>query len=171
MRPNPTVPKTKVLFLHRFVEQINLRHPMVPFAELIDWEAIDRIANVSVSRCGRQTASLQLLAGLPYMQHAFDMSNEEVVWPWVEACYWQVTTGETYLQKVPPIDPSSLTRWRQRLGAAGMEESLAKTIEAAKRAAVIKPASIERMIVDTTLMEKAIAPPTDSRLLGRSRVH
>ena len=52
-----------------------------------------------------------------------------------------------------------------------MEELLAQTIEAAKRAAVIKPASIKRVIVDTTVMEKAIAPPTDSRLLERSRVH
>ena len=80
-------------------------------------------------------------------------------------------TGETYLQKEPLIDPSSLTRWRQRLGEAWMEELLAQTIEAAKRAAVIKPANIERVIVATTVMEKAIAPPTDSRLLERSRAH
>lgn len=80
-------------------------------------------------------------------------------------------TGETYPQKNPPIDPSSLTRRRKRLGEAGIEELLAQTIEAAKRADVIKPASIKRVIVDTTAMEKAIAPPTDSRLLERSRVH
>ena len=42
--------------------------------------------------------------------------------------------GETYLQTEPPIDPSSLTRWRKRLGEAGVEELLAETIEAAKRA-------------------------------------
>ena len=75
------------------------------------------------------------------------------------------------MQKDPPIDPSSLTRWRQRVGEAGMEELLAQTIEAAKRASVIKPASIERVIADTTVMEKAIAPPTDPRLLERSRIH
>lgn len=78
-------------------------------------------------------------------------------------------TGETYLQKEPPIDPSSLTRWRKRLGEGGVEELLAQTIEAAKRAAVVKPASIKRVIVDTTVMEKAIAHPTDSRLLERAR--
>lgn len=36
---------------------------------------------------------------------------------------------------------------------------------------MINPASIKRVIVDTTVMEKAIAPPADSRLLERSRVH
>ena len=172
MRPNPVVPPTKELFLQPLAEQINTRHPLVQLAALIDWEAIDRIASASFSsRRGRPAASPRLIAGLLYLQHAFDMSDEEVVWNWVENCYWQVFTGETYLQKEPPIDPSSLTRWRQRLGEAGMEELLAQTIEAAKRAAVIKPASIERVIVDTTVMEKAIAPPTDSRLLERSRVH
>lgn len=33
----------------------------------------------------------------------------------------------------PPIDPSSLTRWRKRPGEAGVEELLAETIEAAAR--------------------------------------
>ena len=83
----------------------------------------------------------------------------------------QVFTGETYLQAEPPIDPSSLTRWRKRLGEAGVEELLAETIEAAKRASVIKAASVKRVIVDTTVMEKTIAHPTDSRLLERCREH
>ena len=51
-----------------------------------------------------------------------------------------------------------------------MEELLAQSIEAAKRASVIKPASIKRVIVDTTVMAKAIAPPTDSALLEKSRI-
>jgi IS5 family transposase len=82
-----------------------------------------------------------------------------------------VFTGETYLQTEPPIDPASLTRWRQRLGEAGVEELLAETIEAARRAGVIKASSVKRVIVDTTVMEKAIAHSTDSRLLERCREH
>lgn len=79
-------------------------------------------------------------------------------------------TGATYLQTKPPIDPSSLSRWRKRLGEAGVEELLAQSIEAAKRASVIQRASIKRVIVDTTVMAKIIAPPTDSARLERSRV-
>ena len=124
-----------------------------------------------VSGKGRPASSPRLIAGLLYLQHAFDLSDEEVVWQWVENPYWQVFTGETYLQTEPPIDPSSLTRWRKRLGEAGVEELLAETIEAAKRAGVIKASSVKRVIVDTTVMEKAIAHPTDSRLLERCREH
>ncbi|CAD6563438.1 IS5 family transposase ISButh4 [Paraburkholderia sabiae] len=124
-----------------------------------------------VSSKGRPASSPRLIAGLLYLQHAFDLSDEEVVWQWVENPYWQVFTGETYLQTEPPIDPSSLTRWRKRLGEAGVEELLAETIEAARRAGVIKASSVKRVIVDTTVMPKAIAHPTDSRLLERCREH
>ena len=33
--------------------------------------------------------------------------------------YYQHFTGETFFQHHPPIDPSSLTRWRQRIGEFG----------------------------------------------------
>ncbi len=44
-------------------------------------------------------------------------------------------------------------------------------MEAAKRGEVVKASSMKRVIVDTTVMEKAITYLTDSRLLERSRTH
>lgn len=172
MGPKPEIPQSGQMFGYPLMEHLNQRHPLVTLAALIDWEAIDRVASEPFqSKRGRPAVRPRLIAGLLYLQHAYDLSDEEVVWSWVENPYWQVFTGETYLQKEPPIDPSSLTRWRKRLGEAGMEELLAQTIEAAKRASVIKSSSVKRVIVDTTVMEKAIAHPTDSRLLERSREH
>ncbi|AQW31653.1 IS5 family transposase (plasmid) [Ralstonia syzygii subsp. celebesensis] len=169
----PKAPETeRDLFRQPLREQINLKHPLVRLADLIDWDRLSTAMSESfVSKRGRPATSARLIAGLLYLQHAFDLSDEEVVWQWVENPYWQVFTGETYLQTEPPIDPSSLTRWRKRLGEAGVEELLAETIDAAKRAGVIKAASVKRVIVDTTVMEKAIAHPTDSRLLERCREH
>jgi IS5 family transposase len=169
-------PKARVterdFFRQPLLEQINLKHPLVRLAGLIDWEQLGTAMSESfVSSAGRPATSPRLIAGLLYLQHAFDLSDEEVVTQWVENPYWQVFTGETFLQTEPPIDPSSLTRWRKRLGEAGVEELLAATIEAAKRAGVIKASSVKRVIVDTTVMPKAIAHPTDSRLLERCREH
>ncbi len=48
---------------------------------------------------------------------------------------------------------------------------LAITIEAARAAGLINKASVQRVIVDTTVMPKAVAHPTDSRLLDKSRQH
>ncbi|TDN62261.1 transposase-like protein DUF772 [Paraburkholderia sp. BL10I2N1] len=169
-------PKTPVkegdFFRQPLREQINLKHPLVRLADLINWNRLGVAMSESfVSRKGRPATSPRLIAGLLYLQHAFDLSDEEVVWQWVENPYWQVFTGETHLQTEPPIDPSSLTRWRKRLGEAGVEELLAETIDAAKRAGVIRAASVKRVIVDTTVMQKAVAHPTDSRLLERCREH
>lgn len=171
MGPKTPVPEED--FFHQPLrEQINLGHPLVRLADLIDREQLNASMSASfVSHRGRPATSPRLISGLPYLQHAFDLSDEDVVWQWLENPYWQMFTGETYLQTKPPVDPSSLTRWRKQLGEAGVEELLAETIEAAKRANVIKTSSLKRVIVDTTVMEKAIAHPTDSRLLERCREH
>jgi len=111
------------------------------------------------------------VAGLLYLQHTFAASDEAVVNTWVENPYWQHFTGETHLQTRAPMDPSSLTRWRRRIGEAGVETLLKVTLEAARRGGFAKKASFARVIVDSTVMLKAIAHPTDSRLLERSRQH
>lgn len=63
------------------------------------------------------------------------------------------------------IDPSSLTRWRKRIGQEGVEVLLAVTIEAARAAGLIKKNNLDKIVVDTTVMPKAIAHPSDSRML------
>lgn len=52
----------------------------------------------------------------------------------LENVNWQYFCGFEYFQHELPIDPSSLTRWRQGVGADGMEKLLKQTIETAKRA-------------------------------------
>jgi IS5 family transposase len=51
-----------------------------------------------------------LVAGLLYLQHTFDCSDELVVNTWVENPYWQFFTGETYLQTKLPIEPDALEK-------------------------------------------------------------
>ncbi len=172
MRPKPSQPHSGELFRSRLDEQINMRHPLVRLAGLMDWEQIERhFASHFTSGRGRPALPPRLVAGLLYLQHANDASDEAVVNTWVENPYWQFFCGETYLQTELPIDPSSLTRWRQRIGEEGVEVLLAITIEAARAAGLINKASVQRVIVDTTVMPKAVAHPTDSRLLDKSRQH
>jgi len=78
-------------------------------------------------------------------------------------------SGERYFQHELPCDPSSLVRWRQRIGEAGGEWLLAHAIEAARKSGVIKRQSLDNVVLDTTVQPKAIAHPTDSRLLNRAR--
>jgi transposase, IS5 family len=68
-----------------------------------------------------------------------------------------------------PIDPSSLTCWRGRIGEEGVVWLLTQTIRAGQKASAIDEDSVKRVAVDTTVMQKAIAHPTDSRLDERAR--
>lgn len=46
---------------------------------------------------------------------------------------------------------------------------LTKTIEAGRRSGTVKDRSLSRVAVDTTVMEKNIAHPTDARLYEKAR--
>ena len=147
-----------------------MRHELVKLAGLIDWEFFEREwAGFFPSSTGRPATSPRLVAGLLYLQHAFRLSDEAVVARWVENPYHQHFTGETFFQHRPPIDPTSLTRWRKRIGEEGVEWLLTKTIEAGRRCGAVEDRSLEQVAVDTTVMEKNIAHPTDSRLCERAR--
>jgi IS5 family transposase len=172
MGPTVQSPQTEELFRPRLDEQLKMTHPLIRLSSLMDWQRIEAdFSKHFVSNRGRPALSPRLVAGLLYLQHANDASDEAVVATWLENPYWQYFCGETYLQTELPIDASSLTRWRKRIGEEGVEVLLAVTIEAARAAGLIKKSSLDKVIVDTTVMPKAIAHPTDSRLLEKSRQH
>ena len=171
MRPKPPDPKPPDdLFRAQLSQQIDRRHPLVRLAGLIDWRVFeDRFGELYHPHVGRPAIPIRLMVGLSYLQHSFNLSDEEVVARWVENPYWQYFCGFDYLQLEVPIDPSSLVRWRRRIGQAGTELLLRETIAAAQRSEAVKPQSLERVSVDTTVQPKAIAHPLDSRLYHRGR--
>jgi transposase, IS5 family len=87
-------------------------------------------------------------------------------WPAFEQAWGP---SERHFRHALPCDPSSLVRWRQRIGDEGCEWLLEHSIKAAMSAGVVKRQSLDTVIVDTTVQPKAIAHPTDSRLLNRAR--
>jgi IS5 family transposase len=172
MGPKAKHPVQRELFRPLLMDLINDQHPLVVLERLIDWSVFEsRWSALFVSTRGRPATSPRLIAGLLYLQHTFAVSDETLLRTWVENPYWQHFCGETHFSHHPPIDPSSLTRWRQRIGEEGVEWLLTETIEAAQRGKVVKQQSFDRVIVDSTVMEKAVAYPTDSRLLERGRQH
>jgi IS5 family transposase len=136
-----------------------------------EWQA-DRLGKfrARIRRAvSRGVGASQLMVGLTYLKHCYNLSDEQVCERWLENPYWQFFYGLDYLQHRLPIDPSSLTRWRERIGASGMERLLAATIDAALEAGAVKPSSLERVTIGITVQPKAIAFPTDSRLYHRGR--
>ena len=70
-----------------------------------------------------------------------------------------------YYEPRLPRDATQIGRFRTALGEEGLEQLLKFTIQTAVEIKAIKPADLERVIVDSTVQEKAIAHPVDSRLL------
>ena len=117
---------------------------------------------------GAPAKATRLMVGLQYLKYTFNESDESVVGRWVENPYWQFFCGYTHLQHECPIHPTSMTRWRKRVGAERLEELLRETIALAKREGHVSQRDLERVNIDTTVQEKNITYPTDSKLLYKA---
>jgi IS5 family transposase len=109
------------------------------------------------------------MVGLHYLKYLFDESDESVVEKYVENPYRQFFCGRAYFEHELPCHPTSLVRWRHRIGAEGMEKLLTETLSTAKRKQALKESEVRRVNVDTTVQEKAVAFPTDARLYHKAR--
>ena len=148
---------------------INLRHPLVRLAGSIDWPFLGRrFGTVYCLGPGQPPLPTRLIAGLFILKHMHNLSDEELCERWVENPYFQYFCGEVVFQHECPFDRSSLTRWRQRLGEDELAALLQESLAVAHRTGALKPKDLERVAVDTTVQEKAIAHPTDARLLHRA---
>lgn len=150
--------------------QLNPQHPLLQLAQAIDWSYFDtEFGKLSPAEPGRPPLPPRLLVGLHYLKSLYNESDESVVSKWVENPYWQFFCGEQYFQHDLPCHPTTLVKWRQRIGADGMEKLLKQVLQTARQQQALKPADVKRVIVDTTVQEKAIAFPTDARLYDKAR--
>jgi IS5 family transposase len=149
----------------------NETHPLVRLSKVIDWSQFDEAFGKLYSEGqGRPAKPTRLMVGLHYLKHAKGLSDEEVVAQWVENAYWQLFCGEECFQHAFPIDPSSMTRWRNRLRSEGLEKLLEQTIVSGLKTKVLKRTSLQRLNVDTTVQEKAVSFPTDAKLYHNLRI-
>jgi len=187
---------TDDFFRSRLDQMIDLRHPLAVLAHRLPWGRIETaltpyferknregkviwnndlfgptlvVAGAGASAAGRPRLSIRLMASLLYLKHAFNLSDEEVAERWSENVVWQYFSGQEYYEPRKPCDATQIGRFRTAIGEAGVEELLKATIDTAVESKAIQPVEFERIIVDTTVQEKAIAHPVDSRLLEIAR--
>jgi len=153
------------LFCQRLDDLLNPEHEISRLARAIDWDSlVAAFGPLYADQRGRPGVPIRLMAGIVLLQQTFGVSDEKVVETWVQNPYWQYFCGEEFFQHAFPIDPSSLSRWRGRIGKDGVEKLLALTIEAGKQTKTVTEKEMEIVIVDTTVQPKAVEHPTDVRL-------
>jgi len=171
MRPKsePKHPQRE-LFQSELEQIIDMHHPLVRLGMSIDWTSFEEVLGATYHPTqGAPGISTRLMVALHYLKYEHDLSDEAVVAHWMENPYWQHFSGERYFQHWLPLDASSMTRWRGRLGEAGAEQMLRETIAAGIKTGAIRAADLKRVNVDTTVETKAIRYPTDARLYHRCR--
>jgi IS5 family transposase len=158
------------LFQSRLDQILNMKHPLCILASQINWSYFEQTFGVYYSEeRGAPGKPIRLVVGLHYLKHAYNESDESVVERFMENPYWQYFCGYEYFQHHLPIDPSSLSRWRGRVGAKGIEKLLKQLLQTAQRSGHLKRSDLNQVNVDTTVQEKAIAYPTDARLYYKMR--
>lgn len=186
---------TDDFFRARLETMIDLRHPLAVLSKRMPWASIEaslaplfehragrsrRVSDADlfgqsvelagvVSPAGRPRLPIRLMVALLYLKHAYNESDESVVERWAQDVYFQFFSGNEFFEPRLPCDATQIGRFRRVLGEAGVEQLLKTTIEAAVAMNAVKPAEFSTVIVDTTVQEKAIAHPTDSRLLEVAR--
>ena len=162
--------ETPDLFRSRLDQILNRNHPLFVLANKIDWSFFEEEFGKSyVEDRGRPGKPIRLMVGLHYLKYSFNESDESVLERFLENPYWQYFCGFEYFQHNLPIDSSSLTRFRKRLGESGSEKLLEELIQTAKREGHLKRRDLDKVNIDTTVQEKAIAFPTDARLYYKMR--
>ena len=186
---------TEDFFCARLDHMIDLRHPLVVLASRMPWQQIEASVAHLFSRkahagqalpeldlfgeapapvarhsnAGRPRVPLRTMIALLYLKHAFDLSDEAVVERWSETPRWQFFSGRSYYEERLPCDATTLVKFRRLLGEEGVEELLAQTVNLAVSLELIPAAALASVIVDSTVQEKAVAHPTDSKLLETAR--
>ena len=172
MKPtqSPISDSQQDLFRSQLKNMINPSHSLVKLSKVVNWDQLEKtFGETFCPDAGRPAISTRLMVALHYLKYTHSLSDEDVVEGWVENPYWQYFSGMKYFEHELPIHPTSMTRWRKRIGEAGAEDLLKETIEAGLKLKAVKKTQLKRVNIDTTIQEKDIRFPTDARLYDRAR--
>lgn len=138
---------------------INHNHELCILSNKIDWEAITGEFKGYYKDFGRPSVPIRKMVGLLLLKYLYNLSDENIVERWIENPYWQYFTGEVFFQLDKPFDPSDFVHFRKRIGEKGAELLLKLSIDLFGQEAKEK-----EVLIDTTVQEKNITFPTDTKL-------
>src|SRR5262249_25506095 len=150
-------------------EIIDLGHPLVRLPGGFVWGfLVLRFASVWAPGPGHPGLPPRLGPGRLFLNTRPNCSDRVLVRRWLGNPYYQFFCGELSFCHRLPFDRSSLTHWRQRLGAEQLVALIQESLSVAHKTGALASRDLERVVVDTTVQPKAIAHPTDARLCHRA---
>jgi IS5 family transposase len=151
---------SQLSFYSTFEEQLNHRHPLFILAGKINWTVFEEnFAKHYREGFGRPAKPIRLMVSLLMLKHLRNLSDESVVEQWAENAYYQYFSGEKTFASKEPCEASELVHFRHRIGEEGVELILKESIRING-----KDGNEDKGSIDTTVQEKNITYPTDSKL-------
>jgi len=159
-------PSQLSLLPQRLEDLVNPRHPLYKLSKRIPWDELEKHFSGLYHHSGRPAKPIRLMVSLLILKQLYDLSDESSVERWVENPYYQFFSGETVFQWEFPCHPTDLVYFRKRIGEEGVEKIFKVSIELHG-----KKAKEAEVLVDTTVQEKNITFPTDTKLYKRVIEH
>lgn len=160
MKAKPAPRHSQATFLYPdLIDQLNPRDPLLLLAERIQWERLEAEFAPFYAERGRPAKPVRLMVGLLLLKQLANLSDERVVEEWRQNPYFQAFCGMKTFQWQLPCEPSDFCHFRKRIGEKGMEKIFKISVEIHGNQAVES-----EIVVDTTVQEKNVTFPTDTKL-------
>lgn len=158
MLTKPASP-SQLSFYSTFEEQLSHSHPLYILANQIQWSIFEEAFAKLYSEEGRPAKPIRLMVSLLMLKHVRNLSDESVVEQWFENIYYQYFSGEKTYACGVPCEASDLVHFRNRIGEQGIELIFKESIRVNG-----KDGGEQEATTDTTVQEKNITYPTDTKL-------
>ena len=144
----------------------NPTHDLILLRHIIPWQPImERLVPFYNPQKGRTGHSLRLLVATSILCRLRQLSDRKVIENIQENRYMQYFCNVPDQRLMTFLNPSTLCRFRKRIGTEGTLIIEERVFEHLKRAAVI---DADMMLMDTTVLESPIIYPTDIRLIYKA---
>jgi IS5 family transposase len=157
MQTKPAASAQTSFLMPTLGEQLDPRQPLKQLADTLPWAEFEQVFGKHYSPEGRPAKPVRLMVGLLLLKQMFNQGGrdgggrlgaEPLLAILLRNDQWAV-----------PCDPSDLVYFRQRIGEAGVQRILQVTVQLHG-----DKAREDEVVVDTTVQEKNITHPTDTKL-------
>ncbi len=133
---------------------------MYLLANKINWQTFeDNFSKHYSSTIGAPSKPIRLMVSLLILKQMRNLSDESIVAHWSENLYYQYFSGEVYFKPSRPCCAKELVEFKMRIGVEGIELIFKESIKVNGN-----DADEDTLSADTTVQEKNITYPTDTKL-------